>query len=434
MAPGLALSAGESSLNYSRHISYWRRNLKTFLPHHYTGNDSNRMTLAFFIIAALDLLGDLPAALSAEERQGYIDWVYRCQLPEGGFRPWPGTDVGSLRHDGNRLWDPAHVPGTFFALLILIMLGDDLNRVKRREILVWLRTMQRPDGSFGETRGENGRVEGGSDTRFGYMATAIRWILRGNVDGPVDGVPDIDVDKFVACLQQSETYDGGISEAAYHEAHAGFACCAIHSLYFLDRLPIPPRSAQVPDGRLRGVTNLPLTLHWLASRQTLTLEDEDDIDTLGDETDSTATCHDAHSFLKLQSYPSTAGQMSFKGQPTSHFELQWVGLNGRANKVGDTCYGYWACASLKVLDHLDVVDGKPIRRWLLDKTQHIVGGFGKGPGDPPDIFHSYLGLLVLSMFGEPGLKDIDVALCISNRAKQHLESLPWRKDIVEIGA
>ena len=422
MAPDLAQ---ESKFNYAAHIRYWRRNLKTFLPHHYTGNDANRMTFGLFILSALDVLGDLPGALSAEERQGYIEWVYNCQLPEGCFRPAPATHFGAGRNEENKIWDPAHMAGTYFALLILIVLGDDLQKVKRREILLWLTKVQKPDGGFGETLGENGVVEGGTDSRFGYMATGIRWILRGSLEGPVDGVPDIDVDQFVECVRASESYDGGISEAPYHENHAGFASCAVSALHFTDRLPVPK-----PDGRLRGVTNLQGTLHWLASRQTLTLDEEDAIDTYKDETDSAATCHDAHSFVKLRSYPSTAGELSFQEKPTSHFELGWVGINGRINKIGDTCYAYWVCQPLQLLGYLHIIDRKPIRRWLLDRTQHVVGGFGKLPGDHPDIYHSFLGLMVLSMFGEAGLQNADAALCITSRARRHLESLPWRRELL----
>jgi len=418
-------TSDESRLDYAAHVRYWRRNLKTFLPHHYTGNDSNRMMLAAFIISALDILGDLQAALSPEERRGYVDWVYRCQLPEGGFRPAPATDFGSLRNESNEIWDPAHLAGTFFALLILVNLGDGLDRVKRRETLLWLIKMQRPDGGFGETLGENGSVEGGNDSRFGFMAMAIRWMLRGHLEGPIDGVPDLDIDKFVHCVRLAETYDGSISEAPNHEAHAGFTSCAISALHFADRLPL-----ERSDGRMRGVTNLPMTLHWLASRQTLTLDDEDAVDTHMDETDSSATCHDAHSFVKLQSYPSTADRLFLENQTKRNCELQWVGVNGRENKIGDTCYAYWVCAPLEILGHLHLVDRKPIRRWLLDKTQHAVGGFGKLPGDHPDIYHSFLGLMVLSIFGEAGLQDVDTALCITKKAKRHLESLPWRQQLL----
>ncbi|KAF2201841.1 geranylgeranyl transferas-like protein type i beta subunit [Delitschia confertaspora ATCC 74209] len=423
------LGLEEMKLNIPKHIKYWRRSLKTFLPHHYTGNDSNRMTLAFFVLSALDLLGDLDDALTPEERQGHIEWVYRCQLPEGGFRAFPGADFGSLRNESNKVWDPASVPATFFALLVLSLLKDDLQRVKRREILEWLRSMQRPDGSFGETVGEGGRVEGGSDTRFGYMSAGIRWVLRGHVEGPVDGIEDIDVDKFIACVRGSETYDGGISDAEFHEAHAGFTCCAINALHLLDRLPLDPRTSQKDEGRLRGVSNLPLTLHWLTSRQTLTLTEDDFFDTYGDETDSTATCHDSHSFIKLRSYPSARGHNSFIERPIPDFNLKYVGFNGRCNKIADTCYAYWVCSPLKLLNHLELIDLEPIRRWLLEKMQHMVGGFGKHAGDPPDIYHSYLGLAVLAMFEEPGLKGFDAALCMSNDAKRHIEELEWRSAI-----
>jgi geranylgeranyl transferase type-1 subunit beta len=419
----------EAALSIPTHIRYWRRCLKTFLPHHYTSNDSNRMTLAFFTLSALDLLGDLDAALSPQERQAYVEWVYSCQLPEGGFRAFPGADFGPLRNDENRVWDPANVAATYFALLSLTLLGDDLQRVRKKEILQWLKALQRPDGSFGEALGEGGRAEGGNDTRFGYMGTGIRWILRGNAEGPVDGVPDIDVDSFVSYVQKIETYDGGISDGNFHEAHAGFTCCAITALQLVDRLPQHGTSPDTAHDTLRGITDLPLTLHWLTSRQTLTIKEEDMLDTYGCETDSTATCHDAHSFVKLKSY-SVVGEQSYRDRPAVDYNLDWVGLNGRCNKVADTCYAYWVCAPLKILGHLDLVDPTPIRRWLLDKTQHLIGGFGKIAGNPPDIYHSYLGLAVLAIFGEPSLKSFDPALCISEDMKRRVEGLEWRKSIV----
>jgi len=96
----------------------------------------------------------------------------------------------------------------------------------------------------------------------------------------------------------------------------------------------------------------------------------------------------------------------------------------------------------------------PIRRYLLDKTQHRIGGFSKMPGDLPDIYHSYLGLAALALFGldgddndSDGTQDVaskgarnadkfiigglDPTLCFSVRAKDWLEGLPWRKEIVD---
>lgn len=166
------------------------------------------MYLAFFIISALDLLDSWHSMTNEQERKDYVDWIYHCQHPKGGFRMWPGTDFGVLANEDNARWDPANVPATYFALSALLVVGDDLKRVKRRETLDWLRQMQRDDGSFGETL-VHGVVEGGMDPRFGYCATGARRILRGDIeDGPltIDGVvvEDIDVDKHVKCVQLAE--------------------------------------------------------------------------------------------------------------------------------------------------------------------------------------------------------------------------------------
>lgn len=200
----------KSSLNKAKHVQYWSRCLKTYLPYLYQSNDSNRMMLAYFIISALDLLDSLEKVTTPEERQHYADWVYHCQHPDGGFRGFPGTDLGELRNETNGVWDPATVPSTFFALAILAILGDDLERVKRKECLQWLRKVQRPDGSFGEHVGENGEVQGGMDTRFGYTAVGTRWILRGKATGDVLGVPDVDVDKLVHCIKLAQVGHCGI--------------------------------------------------------------------------------------------------------------------------------------------------------------------------------------------------------------------------------
>jgi geranylgeranyl transferase type-1 subunit beta len=136
-----------------------------------------------------------------------------------------------------------------------------------------------------------------------------------------------------------------------HESLAGFTYCAISALSFLERLPLGVVSPSEPsphDDRIRGLFNLNLTLHWLASRQTATLDGEDAFDTNEDETDSSTTYHNARSSVKLSSFPSKVGEISYQGQPTSHVEIRWTGMNGRCNKIADTCYAFWVCGSLCV--------------------------------------------------------------------------------------
>lgn len=192
----------ELSFNTERHVKYYLRCLKTFLPGAYTSNDSNRMLLAFFIISGLDTLGVLESKTTPEERQTYIDWLYRCQVPTGGFRGFSGTNFGDeKRNKENEAWDPANVPATFFALVNLLILGDDLSRVKRRECLQWLPNLQRDDGSFGELLGPESKIGGDRDLRYCCCAAGIRYLLRGKNAKGVEDVKDIDVPKFISFIE-----------------------------------------------------------------------------------------------------------------------------------------------------------------------------------------------------------------------------------------
>jgi len=53
------------------------------------------------------------------------------------------------------------------------------------------------------------------------------------------------------------------------------------------------------------------------------------------------------------------------------------------------------------------------RNFLFTQTQHLIGGFSKHPGGPPDIHHAYLGLAALATMGDTSLKAFDTALCVS---------------------
>src|SRR5271154_1353753 len=113
--------AESSVFHKERHVKYWLRCLKTFLPSAYISNDANRMTLAFFILSALDLLGELHEKITENERKEFIEWIYLCQHPDGGFRAFTGTNYGdSMRTVENEHWDPANIAGTYFALASLL--------------------------------------------------------------------------------------------------------------------------------------------------------------------------------------------------------------------------------------------------------------------------------------------------------------------------
>lgn len=167
-------------LDLPKHIKYWKR-CSTLLPADYTAGDGSRMSFGFFIIAALDLLGQLET-ISVEERNSWIDWIYSCQVYPGGFRGFTGANLGPSRNPENWHWDPANLPNTYFALASLLILGDDFARLRRTECLQWLARMQTENGSFGEILGENGMVEGGNDMRLCCCAAGISFILQSKTE------------------------------------------------------------------------------------------------------------------------------------------------------------------------------------------------------------------------------------------------------------
>ncbi|KAL9007124.1 MAG: hypothetical protein Q9188_000159 [Gyalolechia gomerana] len=172
------------------------------------------MTLAFFILCALDLLDALVSNITEAERSAFIDWIYGCQHPDGGFRGFTGADMGERSSKENQHWDPANIAATYFALTSLAVLRDDLERVRRKECLRWLKQLQLQDGTFGEALSLGGEVRGGRDMRFCYCAAAIRWILGvDNREGD-----DIDIEGMMWFFEASQTYEGGFANGPFHEA------------------------------------------------------------------------------------------------------------------------------------------------------------------------------------------------------------------------
>ena len=99
--------------------------------------------------------------------------------------------------------------------------------------MAWLRSLQRPDGSFGEVLGEDGLPSGIADLRYCYMAAATSYIL---VPQSTKGMPTIDVDRLAAFVLASQvrrpaifpwrrkltsrqTHDGGFARAPLLESH-----------------------------------------------------------------------------------------------------------------------------------------------------------------------------------------------------------------------
>ncbi len=89
-----------------------------------------------------------------------------------------------------------------------------------------------------------------------------------------------------------------------------------------------------------------MTLHWLISRQTTTLEEEDYY-SLGDS--PVALTSGNKPFHVTGAAPvSISPRVSDALTQSTEEDLRWAGFNGRCNKVADTCYSWWVGGSLAV--------------------------------------------------------------------------------------
>ncbi|KOS20858.1 Geranylgeranyl transferase type-1 subunit beta [Escovopsis weberi] len=377
--------------NKAKHIAYWRRCHETFLPSAYTSNDSTRLTFAFFIVAALDLLR---VPLTKEHRAATRAWVLGLQHPDGGFCGSPTHAMPAVAGDAGR--GTANLAATFFALLLLGAAAEteDEQRtafagVDRRKLLRWLRRLQRRDGSFGQVLWE-GEPLGGRDMRHSYLAAGVRWMLKGG--GAREEEEDVDVEKMVEHIRGVQTYDGGISESSQQESHAGYAYCAVAALALLDRA-----ASTTCPALQQGIADRGGLLKWLAHRQFVYRSADEERQ---DESE-------------VNYVEAALGEMSLDegcARPHRH-----VGFNGRWNKKADTCYAWW------LLGSPGLFDAEPTRNYLLEVTQHGIGGFSKNVGGPPDLYHSYLGLTALAMMGQDELREVDVGLCCSRETVDKIE-------------
>lgn len=92
-------------------------------------------------------------------------------------------------------------------------------------------------------------------------------------------------------------------------------------------------------------------IRWLVGRQTLMLQEDEESNVVDEEPSEPTTQMFPPKFHVTGAYPAKmeavvpSAQTSIEVSPG---EIRWVGVNGRCNKVADTCYTFWVGGSLGV--------------------------------------------------------------------------------------
>ncbi|CEI91454.1 Putative Protein farnesyltransferase/geranylgeranyltransferase type-1 subunit alpha [Rhizopus microsporus] len=242
-----------TSYNREKLIKYFKSNL-CMLPTDYTQTETNRMTLAFFCLGALTLLGELENNITEQNRLDWIDWVYAQQiLPTEnddandavcGFRgsSWSGRSFDPHATTCSHVpYDSGHVANTYTALINLLLLGDDLSRVNRKAITNTLRHLQQQDGSIAPTTGSLER-----DVRFIYCACAISYMLND--------WSGIDRERTLDHIIQLQSYEHAFAQCPKQEAHGGSTFCGTAALSIMGNLD-------------EGILNKDQLVQWCLFRQ-----------------------------------------------------------------------------------------------------------------------------------------------------------------------
>ncbi|KAK9925283.1 hypothetical protein M0R45_033611 [Rubus argutus] len=209
-------------LQRDNHVQYLTRGLRG-LPASFVVLDANRPWLCYWILHSLALLGE---SVDDELEHSTIDFLSRCQDPNGGYGGGPGQ--------------LPHLATTYAAVNSLITLGGHkaLSSINRSELYTFLRRMKHPSGGF--RMHDAGEI----DVRACYTAISVASVL--NI---LDHELVHNVGSYILSCQ---TYEGGISGEPGSEAHGGYTFCGLATMILINEV-----------NRL----DLPRLIDWLVFRQ-----------------------------------------------------------------------------------------------------------------------------------------------------------------------
>lgn len=219
-----------------QHALYFKKNMRK-MPGAYATMDTNRLTLLYFSISGLDLLDRLNDP--DIDKKAIIRYIYSYQstlADNGGFYGYPHVKFES--EDLDKRNNQPHLANTYVALIMLIILGDDLRGVNRDSLRYTLRKCQLESGCFCCVNSLS-PIDSENDMRFVYCAASICYIL--------DLWDAIDVEKMYQFILASQSFDGAFGICQESEAHGGCTYCATASLAMMGRLGDVPRLERLID-------------------------------------------------------------------------------------------------------------------------------------------------------------------------------------------
>ncbi|KAK9272849.1 hypothetical protein L1049_003227 [Liquidambar formosana] len=193
-------------LQRDKHIEFLTKGLRQLGPS-FCVLDANRPWLCYWIIHSIALLGE---SVDDELENNAIDFLSRCQDPNGGYGGGPGQ--------------MPHLATTYAAVNSLITLGGhrSLSSINRHNLYTFLLRMK--DASGGFRMHDAGEI----DARACYTAISVASVLN---------ILDYELVQNVGnYILSCQTYEGGIAGEPGSEAHGGYTFCALATMILIDEV------------------------------------------------------------------------------------------------------------------------------------------------------------------------------------------------------
>ncbi|CAN1174020.1 Geranylgeranyl transferase type-1 subunit beta [Linum perenne] len=150
---GMSIGNSASSFDRERHLTYLRM-MYQMIPYHYQSQEINRITLAYFAISGLDIIG----ALDTVDRDEVASWVLSLraqprdvsEINNGEFYGFNGSRSSQFPSGNSRGFsgNHSHLASTYCALAILKTVRHNLFNIDWTPLLMSMRNLQQPDGRY----------------------------------------------------------------------------------------------------------------------------------------------------------------------------------------------------------------------------------------------------------------------------------------------
>mmetsp|Transcript_30609 Transcript_30609/g.67258 ORF Transcript_30609/g.67258 Transcript_30609/m.67258 type:complete len:393 (-) Transcript_30609:58-1236(-) len=376
----MAEQSSTESFDRERHIRYFAHSLKS-LPSAYAHLDTNRLTLVHFAVHSLDLMGvlddDATLLKVGIDKEGIVDWIYSLQILPSA----EGDDEGSSRHSSSsssssKNYSTWNAHGGF----------------KGGTFLGGPGAQYRDDGAKeGMSRQYECLPYHGFEYDHGHVAMTYTALCTLVALG--DDLSRFDKRSAVKSLKSLQRDDGSfqcISVGSENDMRFLFCACAISHMLNdwsgvdVDRAVKFIKSCRSYDGAISLIS--------------------------GQEGHGGSTFCAVSALTLMGNLDEVLSEDSWKDD-LIHWcvSRQLSGMQGRPNKVEDTCYSYWIGGTLRLLECDDLLDTDMLTCFVLS-CQTDMGGFSKVRGAYPDLLHSFYSMAWLSLSRSQNLNELHCAL------------------------